>query len=266
MPTITLTVRNKNNTGLVMNSIEILALYFYGIGITNKMGTVMDRSVIDFYVKSAQKEIERYLSIKLIKQVMEERDDFYRNEFNGRGFVKTKYTVNKPLLLAGYLGEFMQISYPTAWLTSNLTDGYGTARQMIVVPNSNVSDFVTSAAVYGGSVIPYLGLLNGDQIGNYWKKRYITGWGSEDIPMELMNLVGKLASIGVFNILGDIALGTAALASYSLSIDGLSQSISTTNSATNAAFGARILNYQKEIKETLNKLFSSYRGVTFTSI
>lgn len=266
MPTITLTVRNKKNTGLVMNSVELLALYFYGIGITNKMGTVMDRSVIDFYIKQAQNEIEKFLSIKLLKQVQEDRDDFYRNEFNGKGFVKTKYTVNTPLLLQGYLGNFMQINYPTAWLTANKTDGYGSARQMIVVPNSNVSDFVTSAAVYGGSVIPYLGILNGDQIGNYWKKRYITGWSCEDIPAVIMGIIGKFASIGVFNILGDIALGTAALASYSLSIDGLSQSISTTNSATNAAYGARILNYQKEVKETLDKLFTSFRGVTFTSI
>jgi len=79
-------------------------------------------------------------------------------------------------------------------------------------------------------------------------------------------VIGKLAAIGIFNVAGDIALGQSALASYSLSIDGLSQSISTTNSATNAAFGARIINYQKEIKDSLSKLKTYYRGIGCTSM
>ena len=43
----------------------------------------------------------------------------------------------------------------------------------------------------------------------------------------------------------------AAVASRSVGLAGISESISTTMSATSAAFGARILQYQKEIKEWL---------------
>ena len=80
--------------------------------------------------------------------------------------------------------------------------------------------------------------------------------------VKLLIMVIALAVIGIF------AVGSAepALASYSLSIDGLSQSISTTNSATNAAFGARIINYQKEIKDSLSKLKTYYRGIGCTSM
>jgi hypothetical protein len=86
------------------------------------------------------------------------------------------------------------------------------------------------------------------------------------MPMDVLNIVGKLASIGIFNVLGDIVLGTAAVANYSLSIDGLSQSIGTTNSAENSAFSARIINYQKEIKETLAKIKNNVRGLNFAAL
>jgi len=49
------------------------------------------------------------------------------------------------------------------------------------------------------------------------------------------------------NIYGDGR--SAAIASRSVSLNNVSESISTTMSATNAMFGARIIQYQKEIKE-----------------
>lgn len=266
MPSVTYIAKNKKNTGLMFNYKEMLALYFYGIDIVNRQGTQLDKTVIEFYVRAAQEEIEKYLTIKLNRQVYEEKSDYFRNEFNHRGFVKTKMPVAKPIQVDGYLGEQKQISYPRGWLTTNTAGDYPTSRQIVIVPNSNVADLVLGAAVYGGTIIPYLGLLNNDQIGSYFHVKYITGFGCDAMPYDLVNVVGKLASLGMFNVLGDIALGQAALASYSLSIDGLSTSVGTTNSATNAAFGARIINYQKEIKDTMTKLRGIYKGVTLTAI
>ena len=73
---------------------------------------------------------------------------------------------------------------------------------------------------------------------NYWHAKYLTGF--KKIPNDLLNVLGMLASINVLNIAGDIILG-AGIASYSLSLDGLSQSISSTSSATNSGYGARII-------------------------
>lgn len=67
-------------------------------------------------------------------------------------------------------------------------------------------------------------------------------------------------------MLGDIVLGTAGVANMSLSLDGLSQSIGTTASATAAAYSARIIQYMKEIKESLSQLKGVYRGIALTSI
>jgi hypothetical protein len=70
----------------------------------------------------------------------------------------------------------------------------------------------------------------------------------EEVPGVIKDMVGKLAAFGPLNIAGDLLVG-AGIASQSLSIDGLSQSIATTSSATNAGYGARLLQYQKELKD-----------------
>ena len=266
MPRQEFVIRNRTNKGLIFNEKEILALYFYGIDIVNRQGTELSRDVIEFYVRAAQEEIEKFLTIKLKRQKISEKSDYFRNEFNSRGFIKTRFPVDVPVKVDGYLGDQLQISYPQNWLTVNQTGDTPTTRQIVIVPNTNFANLSSSTAVYAGAIIPFSSLVNNDQIGSYFHVDYITGFRFTNIPFDLINAVGKLSSIGLFNVLGDIVLGQAAVASYSLSIDGLSQSIGTTSSATNSAFGARIINYQKEIKDTMNKLKGVYKGITLSAI
>ena len=103
------------------------------------------------------------------------------------------------------------------------------------------------------------GYLN--NIANYWNIEYCTGFNN--VPTDILNVIGQFAAIKIFHILGDLIIG-AGIASQSLSIDGLSQSIGTTSSATNAGYGARIQGYLKELKETLPRMQGKYVGVKFT--
>jgi hypothetical protein len=88
----------------------------------------------------------------------------------------------------------------------------------------------------------------------------------EDAPDLLAQLIGMNAAIGVLNVLGEIALGgQAALAGYSIGIDGLSQSVSTTASAENHAYSARVRMYEKEMIELTKSLRQYYYGLTLTA-
>lgn len=266
MPKLTFISKNTKNKGIVINDKELLSLYFYGIEVVNRQGTSINPTFLEFYIKSAQDEIEKYLQIKLLKQRVLERSDYYRNEFRNSGFIKTKYPVREPLGLVGKLGEQTIVRYPKHWLTFNKVNDLPTSRQIVMVPNARVSETQLQESIYGHNLLPTLGFANWDQVASYWEVEYVTGFDFDDMPFDLFNLVGKSASLGLFNILGDIALGQAGLASYSIGIDGLSQSVSTTSSATNAAYGARIINYQKEIKDTLEKMRGIYKGINFTAI
>ena len=75
---------------------------------------------------------------------------------------------------------------------------------------------------------------------------YTTGYATAElIPEDLRDIVGKIAALKMLNAIGDGLL--AGFSSSSISLDGLSESFSSTQSATNAYFGARIGVYQKDI-------------------
>lgn len=79
---------------------------------------------------------------------------------------------------------------------------------------------------------------------------YETGFeNAASIPDDLRDVIGKWAACKMLNIIGDGIL--PGFSSQSVSLDGLSESFSSTQSATNAYFGARINQYNKEIAEWL---------------
>jgi len=81
---------------------------------------------------------------------------------------------------------------------------------------------------------------------------YETGYENSDfVPEGLRAAIGKYATIKALAVIGDGLL--AGFSSQSVSLDGLSESFSSTQSATSAYFGARIVQYQKEIKEFLER-------------
>jgi len=90
-------------------------------------------------------------------------------------------------------------------------------------------------------------------------------WYISDIPDDLRHLIGLRAAIHPLTIAGDLVLG-AGVASRSIGMDGLSQSITTTKSgAQGGAFAARIKSYKEEDIQVLNALKSRYRRMNVTA-
>ena len=83
-------------------------------------------------------------------------------------------------------------------------------------------------------------------------------WTASTIPADLKAVIGMMAAMLPLNIAGDLIAG-AGIANFSISMDGLSQSIGTTASATNAGYGARVLQFRKEIDQHLPALRARYR-------
>ena len=74
---------------------------------------------------------------------------------------------------------------------------------------------------------------------------------SDDVPSDLRHMIGKMAAISLLNVIGDGLM--SGFSSSSLSMDGVSESFSSTQSATSAYFGARIAVYQKEVQEYIQQ-------------
>lgn len=268
MPNLTFNSSFNKNEGVVISPEELLDLYFYGISVTEPGGSTMPKSTLKQFIVAAQKEVEKYLNIKLVRQVIREQKDFDRNDWQSWGYIRTTYPCVKANSLDGYIGETKQISYPKEWLSTRKTsDGELFHRHVYLVPSTNSP--ASHQVVYTG-ITPHLSLSYSRHVPNYWTIEYETGFCK--VPEDLLNAIGMLAAVNVFHIMGDLILG-AGIASQSIGIDGLSQSISTTSSATNAGYGARITGYLEALNGKsvndpnglLKKLYNYYKGFTFNS-
>ncbi len=83
-------------------------------------------------------------------------------------------------------------------------------------------------------------------------------WKATTCPPALVKAILMIASMLPLDIAGDLIAG-AGIAQQLISVDGLSQQIQTTSSATNAGYGARILSFQNQLKVLLPALRSQYR-------
>lgn len=89
---------------------------------------------------------------------------------------------------------------------------------------------------------------------------YESGFENADaVPADLRDVIGKWSACKMLNITGDGIL--PGFSSQSVGLDGLSESFSSTQSPTNAYFGARINQYLKEIEDWLTKNKYKYGGI-----
>lgn len=85
-----------------------------------------------------------------------------------------------------------------------------------------------------------------------------------DVPEDLRGMIGKRAAVEALNAIGDGLL--AGFSSSSIGLDGISESFSSTQSATNAQFGARISQYEKEIEKWLEKSNWAFNTIPFVGM
>lgn len=261
MPKISYTIKYNKNRGLIMSPTELINLYFYGVGIESNDGTMLSEETILMYIKAAMDEIEKYLDIKLIKTFVEENIDYYRDSYiENMPLLVTSYFLNEALSMIGRLGSMTVVKYPRSWLSIKHSNQDQFRKQLRVIP-TGTNGGAQSGQVLISGMLANTGVFGYRTIPNYFTVQYITGF--EKMPFDILNVVGKLAAIGLFNIAGDLILG-AGIASMSLGIDGLSQSVSATSSATNSGYGSRIVQYHKEIKDTLTRLKKNYKTINLT--
>lgn len=264
MGKLVLTIKYRKNEGMLFSPQEIFSLYLYGIVIQAGDGTSFSSESMRYYIQAAQQEVESFFNLKLVKQFVEEKLTYHRSDYwQNFPILFTNYPVDKPMSLTGRYNNLEQISYPTEWLSTN-QNSYGIhKRRVSIVPTGSAVARANAEIILSG-ITTQVGTQHFNMIPDYWDLQYITGFGIDNMPMDLMNLTGKLATFGPLGIAGDLILG-AGISAQSIGVDGLSQSISSTSSATNSGYGSRILQYDREIKETVKKLKLVYDEIKFVT-
>ncbi len=254
---LTLSMIYGKNKGLAMSPAELVSTYLYGITTKAADGSLISDATYELYIKAAQEEMEKFLDIRLQKQVIESDYTLYKNDFDAWGMITTDFPVVEAYQLHGYFNDQLQIEYDETWLSSKTTNVGMPDRIVNIVPPTK-----GYAPLMHHAITPYVGMHRIDHFPNYWKLKYCTGF--DKAPADITNFIGKLAAINIFNLLGDLILG-AGIAGQSISIDGLSQSIQTTSSAENSGYSSRVKAYLADLKESLPRLRNYYTGLRFAS-
>jgi hypothetical protein len=238
---------------------ELKQRYLFGIDTTDDAGNELPDAVYEHYIAAAISVIEHELDMPLFPTTFCELHDFYREDYHAFNFLKLD---NRPLISViefrvQYPSGQTVIVFPQEWLRLNLPEA-----QIQIVPTAGTLSEILVGQ--GGSFLP--AIYNGLQyLPQLFQVQYIAGFETGKVPRNIIDIVGKIAAMGPFNLFGDLIAG-AGIANLSLSLDGLSQTIGTTASATNAGYGARLIQYTKEVKEAIPLLRRYYRGISMVVV
>ena len=235
---------------------ELKQRYLFGLDLTDDSGVPLPDSVYAHYIRSAVSWLEIKLDINIVPTViLDERHDFFKQDYYKYIWLKLD---NVPLLSVEQIRLVLPtdqevIIFDPSWIEINEPSG-----QTSIIPGNGQLSVITL-----GQTGAWLPLIYGwtDFIPNVFRVNYTAGFPLGKVPHVLIDLIGKIASMGPFNIFGDLVVG-AGIASTTISIDGLSQSINSTSSATNAGYGARLIQYAKEIKEVTPQLRRTFHPIT----
>lgn len=262
MPTLQFTISYGENGGLVMSPSELIENYFLGIPTCTKDGKELTQETITMKILEAQQMVQNILQVKLFRQVVEESRDFIRDEYFNWGYFRVTYPVSDVVSLFGFISTTKQTEFPYEWVSRSVNNNEDLLfRSLAIVPAGSLTPNVNSVVFVG--ITPNAGFMGVHNIPNYWRIKYVSGFTK--VPADIRGLIGKLAAIQLFAILGDFIMGVG-VASKSLSFDGLSQNLSSTQSAGNSLFGARIKQYVEEMGRDIPVMKDHYVGINFTAL
>lgn len=261
--TIKLNISFDYDNSLIVSPKDIISSYLHGIKLEDRFGSQLSDDAISNFIKVAQTEVERFLSLKLKKQIVRESKNYHVDDWIRWGYIHTTFPVVCPVGIEGFYSEKKIIEYPKDWLSVRRVNSNQYNRSIALVPNSstNSNQYISYISSYPNSV--FWSSLGRETLPNYWQIQYVSGF--DEVPADLIDLIGKLASLNILPILSDSIKGSLdpGISSNSISLDGLSKSISGFSNSQGGIFGARIKQYTEEIDKKLNYLKDYYCGIPF---
>lgn len=229
--------------------------YLFGIPLLDDDGNEYPDAAIERWINKAIAWLEAELQIKIAPTtITDESHDYEIREYREFCYIQLyQYPViSVTSVVASYAGQDI-MTFPSEWIQV-----YRESGQVQLVPTTGSLSQVLLGQ--GSGVLLPLITQRLSQMPHLFKVTYQAGF--ETVPENIGDILAMKACMGILNVMGDILLG-AGIASQSISIDGLSQSIGTTQSAENSAYSARVRQYEREIKHQLPKLKQYYKGIRF---
>lgn len=250
--------------GKVVCPDDLRYTYLWGTDFKATNGSTFTDEQIEFLIKAAVRDIERQLNITIYKTRIvcdpdkkglvkgkdydkeESRYSFSWTRIAKYGMIRTR---QRPICALHELKMLNRVIPSISLLPEVIVDkqkGIIRYARRPMKPSDTTMGIQTSIGMYGNATY-------GAHI--FYEIDYDAGFESAaDVPDDLREIIAKQCAVSLLNIIGDGLM--SGFSSSSLSMDGISESFSSTQSATSAYFGARIKEYKDDIKEYIkeNKL------------
>ena len=240
----------------------------FGIDITDpRTGEHLPDSFYKAKLEAAVALVEKKLDIVILPRYVKEHVDFYRNDFESFMYLHTqqKPIVQLEKVILEYGGSTV-FNYPAQWWRVYKLPGH--IEMLPTLMLSGGGNNLNLAQAYSGypmiAGIPYT--VGNEFAPQMFHIEYVAGMlpperagvtQPHEMHPDLWNLVIKIALKEVFQQWGRLIIG-AGIANMTLSIDGVSQSIDTTQSAMYGGAYADIAQLDRDIEELFNGLKSYY--------
>ena len=228
--------------------------YLHGVNFQDDHGEELKNSAFQYYIKQAISFLEHQLEITIVPTEYTEEHDYRSEEYEAWSFIQLR---RKPVISVSSVefrlnteGTFVEV--PTSWIRMQNHPG-----QLQIVPTSGG---LSSINIGNTTFLPRTTIFN-TEWPSFFKVTYTAGFERNKIPALITHVIGMKAAVQALNIAGELILG-AGIASQSLGIDGLSQSVGSTAPASYSGYGARIELYEDDIKKAMEVLKKYYgKGV-----
>lgn len=239
----------ETSDDIVISVDDLKKTYLTGVDLTDDSGTPFPDSMFRAYIAAAVDQASKELDIDIAPvEIVGETHDHFAQDYGRWGWFKMHHWPIIQMRSVSFQYPTMEsgVDYSLEWVVLEEEGASGVVQ--IVPGRGSIADVL----LIPGSLMPLWSGASG-RVPGVWHFSYRAGFEIGSVPALLKHVIGMMAAIGPLNIAGDLVAG-AGIATKSVSIPGLSQSIGTTASATNAGYGSRIIEYQKEIKGAMPTL------------
>ena len=255
-----------NEWGKALTPDDLRYHFIWGVDMvaSDELGSEIADEQLDFCIENAVNQFEHHFDFDIRKRVYKTQPDddltqavkwitgvdytdeddpydFNINQWINYGFIQLRHkpiiSVESALLFSPWDQQVLDI---ITWIRI-----YKKVGQLGFFPTGQTLSGLGYAGTGMIAAFPHIFGANYPQA---FKIDYTTGYKSSNfISKDLRNAIGMLATLNALGWIGDGLL--AGFSSASVSLDGLSESFSSTQSATSAYFGARIKSYTDQLKE-----------------
>lgn len=241
------------DAGLLANADEFRTMYLNNLPVKGFDGYVIQNLVIENWIKNNLKYTEDIMDIAISPIKCWDKVDFDASISKQYNYVPLFKNILEFVEISGRLNESNVMSIPSNVVALNVQDRVN-RNLYFIYPNFYTFLYtITTFYLYAyASYVPY-----------FWNVKYLAGF--KVLPMDLVDFVLKKSLIDAYTHLSNILL-KPGFAGSSKSIDGVSESLTTTRSASTTLFGAAKKELQEEIKERELALKPIYKGVAIMRI